>query len=66
MESLRKHCSQMPPAEILIEEQDWEAAIKVADKQTYDHHLIAKVADALIAHRPEWRGAALTSSNPMR
>lgn len=54
MESLRKHYSQMPLAEILIEEQEWDAALKVADKQTYDYHLIAKVADALIAHRPEW------------
>lgn len=54
MESLRKYYSQMPLAEILIEEQDWDAALKVADKQTYDYHLIAKVADALIAHRPDW------------
>lgn len=54
MASLKKHYSQQPLAEILIEEQEWDAAIKVADKQTYDYHLVATVADALIAHRPEW------------
>ncbi|MDX2040297.1 MAG: hypothetical protein SF097_03565 [Acidobacteriota bacterium] len=54
MASLKKHYSQQPLAEVLIEEQEWDAAIKVADKQTYDYNLVAKVADALIAHRPEW------------
>ncbi|MEK7832247.1 MAG: hypothetical protein AAB401_14225, partial [Acidobacteriota bacterium] len=54
MASLKKHYSQQPLAEILIEEQEWDAALEVADKQTYDYHLVATVADALIAHRPEW------------
>lgn len=54
MKSLQKHYNQEPLAEVLIEEQEWDAAIKVADKQTYDYHLVAAVADALIAHRPEW------------
>lgn len=54
MASVRKHYSKTPLAEILIEEQEWDAAIKVADTQTYDYYLVAKIADALIAHRPEW------------
>lgn len=54
MASLKKGYNEQPLAEILIEEQEWDAAIKVADKQTYSYHLVATVADALIAHRPEW------------
>jgi uncharacterized Zn finger protein len=54
MESLEKGYNHQALAEVLIEEQEWDAAIKVADKQTYDYRLIAIVADALIAHRPEW------------
>ena len=52
--ALQKHYNQQPLAEILIEEQEWDAAIKVADKQDYNYNLVATVADALIAQRPEW------------
>jgi uncharacterized Zn finger protein len=54
MASLEKGYNQHALAEVLLEEQEWDAAIKVADKQTYDYRLVATVADALIAHRPEW------------
>jgi uncharacterized Zn finger protein len=54
MASLEKGYNHQALAEVLIEEQEWDAAIKVADKQTYDYRLVATVADALIAHRPEW------------
>lgn len=54
MASLKKGYNEQPLAEILIEEQEWDAAIKLADKQTYDYRLVATVADALIAQRPEW------------
>jgi uncharacterized Zn finger protein len=54
MASLEKGYNHQALAEVLLEEQEWEAAIKVADQQTHDYRLIAKVADALIAHRPEW------------
>src|SRR5262245_23771252 len=54
MASLEKGYHEQELAEVLIEEQEWDAAIKVADKQTHDYHLVATVADALIKHRPEW------------
>ncbi len=54
MASLEKGYNHQTLAEVLIEEQEWDAAIKVADEQTYDYRLAAAVADALIAHRPEW------------
>jgi len=54
MASLEKGYDQQSLAEVLIEEQEWDAAIKVADKQTYNYRLIATVADAVIAYRPEW------------
>jgi len=54
MASLEKGYNHQALAEVLIEEQEWDAAIKVAEEETYDYRLIAIVADALIAHRPEW------------
>jgi uncharacterized Zn finger protein len=54
MASLEKGYNHQALAEVLIEEQEWDAAIKVADKQTYNYRLVAIVADALIAHRPDW------------
>ena len=54
MAALKKHWNQQPLAEILLEEQEWDAASKVADKQAHDYRLVAVVADGLIAQRPEW------------
>jgi len=54
MASLEKGYNHQALAEVLIEEQEWDAAIKVADKQTHDYRLVAAVADALIAPRPDW------------
>jgi uncharacterized Zn finger protein len=54
MASLEKGYNHQALAEVLIEEQEWDAAIKVADERTHDYRLVATVADALIAHRPEW------------
>src|SRR5438105_3315213 len=54
MASLEKFYDKQPLAEVLIEEQEWDAAIHVADKHAQDYRLVATVADALIAHRPEW------------
>jgi uncharacterized Zn finger protein len=54
MASLEKGYNHQALAEVLIEEQEWDAAIKVADERTHDYRLVAAVADALIAHRPEW------------
>jgi uncharacterized Zn finger protein len=54
MASLEKGYNHQALAEVLIEEQEWDAAVKVADERTHDYRLVATVADALIAHRPEW------------
>lgn len=54
MKSLEKFYDKQPLAEVLLAEQEWDAAIKVADKHAGDHRIAATVADALIAHRPEW------------
>ncbi len=54
MASLEKGYNHQALAEVLIEEQEWDAAIKVAEERTHDYRLVATVADALIAHRPEW------------
>ena len=54
MAALQKDYYQQPLVEVLLEEQEWDAALKVADQQTYNYRLVATVADALVAHRPEW------------
>jgi uncharacterized Zn finger protein len=54
MASLEKGYNHQALAEVLLEEQEWDAAVKVADNRTHDYRLVATVADALIAHRPEW------------
>lgn len=41
-------------AEVLLHEQAWDAAIEVADQNQHSYRLIALVADALIAERPDW------------
>jgi uncharacterized Zn finger protein len=53
--SLEKFYDKRPLAEVLVEEQEWDAAIRVADKHAQDHPAAAAtVADALITRRPEW------------
>jgi uncharacterized Zn finger protein len=54
MASLEKFYDKQLLAEVLIDEQEWDTAIRVADKHAQDHRIAAMVADALIAHRPEW------------
>jgi uncharacterized Zn finger protein len=54
MASLERRYDHQALAEVLLEEREWDAAIKVADQRTLDYRLVATVADALIAHRPEW------------
>src|ERR1043165_10173254 len=54
MSSLEKFYGKQPLAEVLLEERDWDAAMRVADKHAQDERVPAKVADALIEHRPEW------------
>ena len=39
---------------VYLHEQQWDDAITIAEKNTYDYTLREKVADAVIAHRPDW------------
>jgi uncharacterized Zn finger protein len=41
-------------AEVLLHEQEWDTAIEVAEQNQSNYRLIALVADALIAERPDW------------
>lgn len=56
--ALLKKAREMYYSEILIdiylEESEWDDAIKIAQKDIFSHHLLEKVADALIPHRPDW------------
>lgn len=54
MSSLEKFYDKQPLAQVLLEEQDWDAVTRVADKHAQDERVAATVADALIEHRPEW------------
>lgn len=40
--------------DIHLEENEWDEAIELAKKYTFSFHLLEKVADALIHHRPDW------------
>ena len=54
MASMEKYYDKRPLAEVLVEEQEWDAAIRLADRHTQEHEVAATVADALIIRRPEW------------
>lgn len=56
--ALLKKASETHYADILVdvhlEEGEWEEAIKIAQRDIFSLHLLEKVADALITHRPDW------------
>ena len=52
--SVEKGYNKQPLVEILLEEQEWDSAIKVADEKGQDYRLVALVADGVIDRRPEW------------
>jgi hypothetical protein len=54
MVSLEKFYDKQPLAEVFVEEQEWDAAIRLADRHAREHEVAATVADALVTHRPEW------------
>jgi len=54
MSSLEKFHDKRPLAEVLVEEQEWDAATHLADRHAQDQSVAAIVADALITRRPEW------------
>jgi uncharacterized Zn finger protein len=51
---LEKFYDKRPLTEVLIEEQEWDAAIRLADRRAREHEVAAIVADALTTRRPEW------------
>ncbi len=54
MATLEKFYDKQPLAEVLLFEQEWDAAIKVADQKGAYHRVVATVAEALVSHRPAW------------
>jgi uncharacterized Zn finger protein len=54
MATLEKSYDKQPLAEVLLFEQEWDAAIKVADQKGTYHTVVETVAEALVPHRPEW------------
>ncbi|MEJ7711500.1 MAG: hypothetical protein WKF84_16955 [Pyrinomonadaceae bacterium] len=54
MTTLEKCYTKQPLAEVLLFEEEWDAAIKVADRHAADYRVVETVADALVKHRPEW------------
>jgi len=40
--------------DIHLEEGEWDEAIKLSQREIFSFHLLEKVADALIPHRPDW------------
>lgn len=41
-------------ADIYIDEQNWDAAIALAEQHQWGFTLLEKVAEAVIKHRPDW------------
>lgn len=54
MKKLDKHDRPEVLADIYLEEDEWDAAIALAEKNTWGYNLLEKVADAAILHRPDW------------
>jgi uncharacterized Zn finger protein len=54
MSFLEKFYDKRPLAEVLVEEQEWDAAVRLADRYAQEHEVAATVAEALITRRPEW------------
>jgi len=40
--------------DIHLEEQEWDAAIAIAEERTWGYNLLEKVANTVIPHRPNW------------
>ncbi|RPI79176.1 MAG: hypothetical protein EHM41_24065 [Chloroflexi bacterium] len=41
-------------ADFYLEEQDWDAAIAIAEKSIWSLNLLEKVADGVLDYRPDW------------
>ena len=55
MTKLRKSQDTQTLAEVLLFEEEWDEAIKVAEGRSgWGYRLVETVADAVLKHRPEW------------
>lgn len=54
MDTLQKSYEKQAQAEILIFEEAWDEAIKVADQHNVWYRVVETVADAVVQQRPEW------------
>lgn len=54
MDMLRQSHDAMTLAQVLLSEQEWDEAIKVAERRDVWYTVIETVADAVTPHRPEW------------
>ncbi len=54
MEALRKFYDKMPLVEVLLHEEEWDEAIKVAEGGNVWYPVVEAVADAVLDHRTEW------------
>jgi uncharacterized Zn finger protein len=54
MTSLRGSGNKLALAQVLIEEQDWDGAIEVADARQVLYDVVETVADAVLPHHPQW------------
>ena len=54
MSKLRKSYDKQVLAEVLLLEEEWDEAIKVAEGREVWYPIIETVADGVLPHRPEW------------
>jgi len=54
MANLRKSYDEQVLAEVLLLEQEWDEAIKVAEGHDVWYPIVEIVADGVMPHRPEW------------
>lgn len=54
MAKLRKSYDKQVLAEVLLLEEEWDEAIKVADGHDVWYTIVEMVADGVMPHRPEW------------
>jgi uncharacterized Zn finger protein len=54
MAKLRKSYDKQVLAEVYLLEEEWDEAIKVAERRDVWYPIVETVADGVIQHRPEW------------
>ena len=54
MAKLRRSYDKQVLAEVLLLEEEWDEAIKVAEGREVWYPIVEMVADGVIPHRPEW------------